>query len=103
MFRGCVRLRRLLESALRLLKNNGMKGSMGRVASSGDNSAMESLFSLLHKNVIDIRRWTSCEELRLSIAVWFETKYIRRRQRALGKITPVEFEMISQQVRNEDH
>ncbi len=97
MFSGCVRLRRLLESALRLLKNNGLKGSMGGVASSGDNAAMDSFFSFLQRNVLDTRRWTRPEELRLWIAVWFETKYIRRRrQRGLGKITPVEFEMISQ-------
>ncbi len=35
------------------------------------------------------------EELRLAIVVWIETKYNRRRrQRALGKLTPVKFEMI---------
>ena len=35
------------------------------------------------------------EELRLAIVVWIETKYNRRRQqRALGKLTPAEFEMI---------
>jgi len=97
IFRACGRLCRLLESASRLLKNNGLKGSMGRVASSGDNAAMESFFSLLQRNVLDTRRWTRREELRLWIAVWFETKYNRRRrQRGLGKITPVEFEMISQ-------
>ena len=33
--------------------------------------------------------------LRLAIVTWIETKYNRRRrQRALGKLTPVEFEMI---------
>lgn len=79
----------------RLLKNNGLQGSMGRVGSSGDNAAMESFFSLLQKNVLDTRRWDSREELRLAIVIWIETKYNRRRrQRALGKLTPVEFEMI---------
>jgi hypothetical protein len=58
---------------------------------------MESFFSLRQRNVLDTRRWTRREELRLWIAVWFETKYNRsRRQRGLGKSTPVEFEMISQ-------
>src|SRR3954465_6095786 len=37
---------------MRLLKNNGLVGSMGRVASAGDNAAMESFFSLLQKNVL---------------------------------------------------
>ncbi len=68
---------------------------MGRVGSSSGNAAMESFFSLLQKNVLDLRRWDSREELRLAIISWIETKYNRRRrQRALGKLTPVEFEMI---------
>lgn len=37
----------------------------------------------------------SREDLRLAIVTWIETKYNRRRrQRALGKLTPIEFEMI---------
>ena len=83
------------KKVVRLLKNNGLRGSMGRVGSSGDNAAMESFFSLLQKNVLDTRRWEIREELRLAIVTWIETKYNRRRrQRALGKLTPVEFEMI---------
>jgi len=83
------------KKVMRILKNNGLKGSMGRVASAGDNAAMESFFSLLQKNVLDTKRWETREELRLAIVVWIETKYNRRRrQRALGKLTPVEFEMI---------
>jgi putative transposase len=81
----------------RLLKNDGLRGSMGRVGSSGDNAAMESFFSLLQKNVLDTRRWDTREQLRLAIVTWIETKYNRRRrQRALGRLTPVEFEMIYQ-------
>jgi putative transposase len=82
------------EKLVRLLKNNGLLGSMGRVGACGDNAAMESFFSLLQKNVLDTRRWDTREELRLAIVVWIETKYNRRRQRGLGKLTPVEFEMI---------
>jgi putative transposase len=79
----------------RLLDNNDLVGSMGRVGAACDNAAMESFFSLLQKNVLDTRRWETREELRLAIATWIETKYNRRRrQRALGKLTPVEFEMI---------
>ena len=79
----------------RLLKNNGLKGSMGRVGSSGDNAAMESFFSLLQKNVLDTRRWETREDLRLAIVTWIETKYLRRRrQRRLGKLSPVAFETI---------
>jgi hypothetical protein len=83
------------KNVVRLLENNGLRGSMGRVGSSGDNAAMESFFSLLQKNVLDTKRWDSREELRLAVVSWIETKYNRRRrQRALGKLTPVEFEMI---------
>ena len=68
---------------------------MGRVGAACDNAAMESFFSLLQKNVLDTRRWETREELRLAIVTWIETKYNRRRrQRALGKLTPLEFEMI---------
>ena len=80
---------------MRILKNNGLVGSMGRVASAGDNAAMESFFSLLQRNVLDTKRWESREELRLAIVTWIETKCNRRRrERALGKLTPTEFEMI---------
>ncbi|RFA11704.1 transposase [Subtercola boreus] len=44
---------------------------------------------------MNTRRWNTREELRLAIVVWIETKYNRRRrQRGLGKLTPVEFETI---------
>ena len=79
----------------RLLANNGLVGSMGRSYGAGDNASMESFFALLQKNVLDTRRWDTREELRLAIVTWIETKYNRRRrQRALGKLTPVEFETI---------
>jgi transposase InsO family protein len=83
------------KKVVRLLKNNGLRESMGRVGSNSDNAAMESFFSLLHKNVLNTRRWETREELRLAIVIWIKTKYNRRRrQRALGKLTPIEFEMI---------
>lgn len=79
----------------RVLRGHGLNGSMGRVGACGDNAAMESFFSLLQKNVLDIRRWSTREDLRLAIVSWIETKYHRkRRQRALGKLTPIEFETI---------
>ena len=55
---------------------------------------MESFFALLQKNVLDRKRWSTREELRLAIVIWIEQIYHRRRrQRALGKLTPVEFEL----------
>ncbi|SDK42172.1 Integrase core domain-containing protein [Cryobacterium psychrotolerans] len=78
-----------------MLRNNGITGSMGRVGACGDNAAMESFFALLQKNVLDRQRWTTREELRLAIVVWIERTYHRkRRQRRLGKLTPIEFETI---------
>ncbi|SBN40315.1 ISMsm7 transposase [Propionibacterium freudenreichii] len=68
---------------------------MGRVGACGDNAAMESFFALLQKNVLDRRSWGTREELRLAIVSWIEGKYHRkRRQRRLGKLTPIEFELI---------
>jgi transposase InsO family protein len=67
---------------------------MGRVASAGDNAAMESFHSLLQKNVLNRQRWRTRSELRYEIISWIEHTYNRRRrQRALGKLTPVEFEL----------
>ncbi len=72
----------------------GLQGSMGRVASAGDNAAMESWNALLQKNVLNRRRWRTREELHQAIVFWTEHTYNRRRrQRALGKLTPVEFEL----------
>ncbi len=80
---------------VRTLKHNGLTGSMGRVGVCGDNAAMESFFSLLQKNVLDRQRWETREELRIAIVTWIERTYHRRRrQRVLGRLTPVEFEIL---------
>ncbi len=73
----------------------GLQGSMGRVASAGDNAAMESFWALLQKNVLDRQTWRTREELHYAIVFWIEHTYNhrRRRQRGLGKLTPVEFEL----------
>jgi len=79
------------------LKDLGMVGSMGRVGAAGDNAAAESFFSLLQKNVLDRQRWETRDELRAAIVIWIEATYHRRRkQRRLGKLTPIEFETIHQ-------
>ncbi|MDQ0649408.1 transposase InsO family protein [Microbacterium natoriense] len=77
------------------LTRHRLFGSMGRVASCGDNAAMESFFSLLQKNVLNRRVWTTREDLRIAIVTWIERTYHRRRrQPRLGRLTPVEFETI---------
>jgi transposase InsO family protein len=80
-----------------MLHRNGLTGSMGRVGACGDNAAMESFFALLQKNVLDRQRWSTREELRLAIITWIERTYHRRRrQRGLGRLTPIEYETINQ-------
>jgi len=77
-----------------VLRANKLTGSMGRVSSAGDNAAMESFYSLLQKNVLDRRSWRTRSELAYAIVVWIEHTYNRRRrQRGLGRLTPVEFEL----------
>jgi putative transposase len=72
-----------------------MVGSMGRVGAAGDNAAMESFVSLLQKNVLDRRLWNTREKLRIAVVTWIEKTYHRRRrQAALGRLTPVEHELI---------
>lgn len=80
---------------VRALETHGMVGSMGRVGAAGDNAAMESFFSLLQKNVLDRKVWATREELRSAIVTWIERTYHRRRrQTRLGRLTPVEFEVM---------
>ncbi len=56
---------------------------------------MESRFSLLQKNVLDRHSWATREELRIAIVTWIERTYHRRRrQNALRRLTPVEFETV---------
>ncbi|MFI7494433.1 IS3 family transposase [Kocuria sp. M4R2S49] len=82
------------------LAHHGLVGSMGRVGACADNAAMESFFALLQKNVLDRQRWSTREELRLAIVTWIEKSYHRRRrQRRLGRLTPVEFETINHGLR----
>lgn len=80
---------------LATLQGHGLVGSMGQVASAGDNAAMESFFALLQKNVLNRRRWETREQLRTAIITWIEgTYHRRRRQIRLGKLTPIEYETI---------
>jgi transposase InsO family protein len=80
---------------VRALARHGLAGSMGRVGAAGDNAAMESFFALLQNNVLDRRTWPTRDELRIAIVTWIERTYHRRRrQPALGRLTPIEYEAI---------
>lgn len=80
----------------------GLTGSMGRVSSAGDNAAMESFFALLQTNVLDRRR-SALGLSSVAIIHWIEHTYNRRRrERGLGKLTPVEFELAFAPTPDED-
>jgi len=82
---------------VRILREALLRGSMGRVGTCADNAAMESFFSLLQKNVLNRCRWRTRQELRLAIITWIEKTYHRRRrQDSLGRMTPIEFETITE-------
>jgi len=82
---------------VRLFKDHGLQGSMGRVGAAGDKASMESFHSLLQKNVLNTRTWDTRVQLRHAIVYWIEAKYNRRRrQRGLGRLTPVEYETVHQ-------
>jgi putative transposase len=77
------------------LRRHDLVGSMGQVGSAGDNAAMESFFALLQNNVLNRRRWTTRDDLRIAIVTWIERTYHRRRrQTRLGRLTPIEYETI---------
>ncbi len=80
---------------VRALTRHGLSGSMSRVGAVGDNAAMESFFALLQNNVLNRRTWSTRDELRIAIVTWIERTYHRRRrQTALGRLTPIEYEAI---------
>ena len=55
-----------------------LTGSIGRVGACAHCAAMESSLSLLEKNVLNPRRWTTHQALRLAIIVWIEKTYHHR-------------------------
>ena len=56
---------------------------------------MESFRALVQKNVLNQKRvWSTRDELNLAIVTWMEHAYNhRRRQRGLGRLTPVECDL----------
>jgi putative transposase len=80
---------------LKALRRHNLLGSMGQVGTSADNAAVESWFSLLQKNVLNRQSWNTRDDLRMAIVIWIERTYHRRRrQRRLGRLTPIEYETI---------
>lgn len=78
------------------LRHHGFTCPISRVRACVDTAAMESIFSLLQKNVLDCQCRLARQDLRLAIATCIERTYHRRRQqRRLGKLAPIEYETIN--------
>ncbi|WP_422653722.1 IS3 family transposase [Isoptericola haloaureus] len=54
------------------LRATGLLGSMGRVASSVDNSMIESFWSSMQRELLDCQQWHTCAELAAAIFEWIE-------------------------------
>jgi len=77
------------------LREAGLLGSMGRVASSVDNTMIESFWSTMQRELLDNRRWDSQQQLASAIFEWIEAWYNpRRRHTSLGMLSPHEFETL---------
>ena len=83
------------------LRAAGLLGSMGRVASSVDNTMMESFWSTMQRELLDTQRWSTQEELATAIFEWIEAWYNpRRRHTSLGMLAPHEFEALHTAAKN---
>jgi putative transposase len=77
------------------LRSAGLLGAMGRVATSVDNTMMESFGSTMQRELLDHRQWSTREELRSATFVWIEAFYNPcRRHSGLGHRSPAEFEAL---------
>jgi transposase InsO family protein len=66
---------------------------MGRVASSVDNSMIESFWSTMQRELLDQSSWQTPEQLGTAIFEWIEAWYNpRRRHTSLGMLSPVDYE-----------
>lgn len=78
------------------LRAAGLLGSMGRVASSVDNTKVKSFWSTMQRELLDTRSWASTEQLSSTIFEWIEGWYNpRRRHTSLGMISPADFEALA--------
>lgn len=78
-------------------KEAGIETSMGAKGCAYDNSAAESFFATLKKDLIHRQSWSTREEARRAIFDYIEVFYNRKRlHTTLGYLSPEEFEMINQ-------
>jgi len=78
------------------LRAAGLLGSMGRVASSVDNTMIESFFNTMQRELLDQQpRWATKADLASAIFEWVEAWYNpRHRHTSLGSISPAQYEAL---------
>ena len=77
------------------LREAGVLGSIGRVASSVDNTMIESFWSTMQRELLDTQRWPSQQQLASAIFEWIETWYSpRRRHTSLDMLASHEYETL---------
>jgi putative transposase len=75
------------------LREAGLLGSMGKVASSVDNALIESFWSSMQRELLDRHDWHSHSGLASAIFEWIEGWYNpARRHSSLGMLSPHDFE-----------
>nr|WP_245598191.1 IS3 family transposase [Haloglycomyces albus] len=71
----------------------GVIPSVGRTGSCYDKAQAESTNATIKKELINLRKWKNLDEVRLAMFEFIEADYNRGRiQKALGFLTPEEFE-----------
>ena len=77
------------------MRQAGLLGSMGKVASAFDNALMESFWGSMQLELLDRRSWDTRAELSTAIFDWIEAFYNpTRRHSALGYLSPAQFEAL---------
>jgi len=77
----------------RLIRNNGLRCSMGRKANCYDNAAMESFFHTLKVELVHRERYATRRRATSRIFEYIETYYNRQRKHsAIGHKIPMQFE-----------
>jgi putative transposase len=75
------------------LREAGLLGSMGKVASAYDNALMESFFGSMQIELLDRRTWPTRAALANGIFEWIEAFYNpTRRHSALAYLSPIDYE-----------
>lgn len=75
------------------MREAGLLGSMGKVASAYDNALMESFWGSMQIELLDRRAWATRSELATAMFDWIEAFYNpTRRHSALAYLSPTEFE-----------